>query len=473
MYSLSIEEFQSVLAHELGHLSHNHPQLQGQIYVVRETWYQVWENLKKYSKNSTFLITSFLNWYAPFLYGYSFPLSRMNEYEADHCAVEINGSENLAQALINFRIINAHINNLFWQSLYKRTQHQELTPAKVYTELCRHLDQGLSLAEKTKLLDLELDQRTNYKDTHPCLSERLAFIGYDPFFEGNLKVPEYRKISAAQRLLGNFLDDCISYLNRDWQQKMSFQWHEWYRKDQEFKLNLKHLETQNQSQNLEITKQWYLACLTQDFLGDIAAIPKFKNILETDPNHADANYKLGNILLDLGDDQGIEYLETAFKYDYSKIAFGCELIRAFLRQQGNFELADKYRERGDYHYKLFLLAEEERSIFSAKDTFKPHDLPDKTIKRLSRKLADYPQMKEAYIVQKSLRYFPEKPLYILGVVRKGFLFEEYGDVLDQELINNLADDLTFPDSLHLISLNFRKRNLKKVLSRIPDAKIIF
>ncbi|WP_242045103.1 M48 family metallopeptidase [Anabaena catenula] len=476
MCALSLEEFQSILAHELGHLSRNHSQLQGQIYLVRQTWYQVWENLKKYSESSTFMINTFINWYAPFLYGYSFYLSRMNEYEADHCAVEITGSENLAKALINIHIIDRHLEMSFWQPLYKQSYHQNSTPNKVYTELYSTLEKGCLLEEKAKLFDLELDQRTNYEDTHPCLSERLAFLGYNPLCEGQLKISEYRTINAAQKLLGNYLENCITYLNREWQQKMSFQWNIWYEQYQELQMSLKHLENQSHNQKLEISKQWNLACLTKNFVGDKAAIPQLQGVLEIDPKHSDANYMLGNIFLELGDVQGIDYIETAFKYDYRKIASGCELIRVFMRQQGNFELADQYRERGDHNYRLSLLAEEERLIIDAKDTFKPHHLPNNIIKILSRKLSDYPQMKEAYLVQKALKYFPEQPLYILGVVRKGFLGEEYSDELDQELINELYLDLNFSESLNiipLIPLNFWSSNLKRVLSCVPNSKIIF
>lgn len=55
MYILSLDQFRAVLAHELGHLSRNHTQLQGRIYLVRRTWYQVWERLQELRQGSVFI----------------------------------------------------------------------------------------------------------------------------------------------------------------------------------------------------------------------------------------------------------------------------------------------------------------------------------------------------------------------------------------------------------------------------------
>ena len=189
--------------------------------------------------------------------------------------------------------------------------------------------------------------------------------------------------------------------------------------------------------------------------------------------HSDSNYANGSILWDQGNSQGISYIETAIERDYNKVVLGCELVRTFMRQQGNFEVADSYRERGNRHYPILLLAQEERSVIRAKDEFISYNFSRDILRSLSRQLSDYPQIKKSYIVQKSLKYFPEEPLYVLGVVRHRILGEEYAYERDLELLYDLRANLDFPYSIQIVMLSFKRWKLKQVLSRVPKSKIAF
>ncbi len=470
MCALSLEQFRAVLAHELGHLSRNHSQLQGQVYLVRKTWYQVWVNLKESSLDSTFLLNAFLNWYAPFLYAYSFAMARSDEYEADRYAKEIAGADIIAEALIRIEVSSRYMQTAFWDSLYKQYHHQSLTPSNVYTNLVDFLSKDLPSEQQVKLLDLALDQCTSYADTHPCLSERLASIGYNSAND-QLMVPNVPATNAAKVLLNDSLESYISCFNKEWQLQTSIKWYEWHKDSQDLQMRIEYLENQAKSQPLKIDKAWELASLTLNFKGDTAAIPKFKAFLDVDPKHADANYAIANILLEKGDDQGVQYMEMAMEQDYGKVVSGCELVRAFMRQKGDFERADYYRERGNSHYQLLLLAQEERTCIDAKDKFITHNLPKDLLESLSKQLSDYPQMKEAYIVQKTVKYFSEQPFYILGFVRRRILNDDYAEERDRELLQDLHTNLEFSHDIYIMHLTLYKWNLKRALSRVPKSKI--
>ncbi|WP_375514371.1 M48 family metallopeptidase [uncultured Nostoc sp.] len=123
MLALPPEQFRAVLAHELGHLSANHSRFSAWIYRQRETWYRIVKGLRQSGHNISLLIFSlFLIWYIPFFNAYSFVLARMNEYEADRCAVDIAGEQNIAKALINVEIKARFLENYFWSSIYKQIQ---------------------------------------------------------------------------------------------------------------------------------------------------------------------------------------------------------------------------------------------------------------------------------------------------------------------------------------------------------------
>jgi hypothetical protein len=142
-----------------------------------------------------------------------------------------------------------------------------------------------------------------------------------------------------------------------------------------------------------------------------------------------------------------------------------------MRRKGNSEMADFYRERGDIHYQLLLLAQEERLLINAKNKFVSHNLSKDVLYSLCQQLSDLPQVKKAYIVQKALKYFPEKPLYVLGIVRQQILTEDYSYERDQELIYELLSNLDFPYSLFITLIKVYQWNLKRVLSRVPKSEI--
>ena len=67
------------------------------------------------------------------------------------------------------------------------------------------------------------------------------------------------------------------------------------------------------------------------------------------PDHASANYILGQILIKQDDEAGIQYLETTMAKDLSTVIDGCQLIYSFLQRQGREEEAAKYRQRAEKH----------------------------------------------------------------------------------------------------------------------------
>lgn len=79
------------------------------------------------------------------------------------------------------------------------------------------------------------------------------------------------------------------------------------------------------------------------------------------------------------------------------------------------------------------------------------------------------QLKQAYLVQKVLQYFPQKPLYVLAVSRHRGFFELSSYNKDRELITELANE--FPSNTYIIFLNNDTKKLEKKLRKIEGAAI--
>jgi hypothetical protein len=150
---------------------------------------------------------------------------------------------------------------------------------------------------------------------------------------------------------------------------------------------------------------------------------------------------------------------------------GCDLVYSFLRQQGQTEEAERYRDRADQHYQLLLKAQQERARVFDGDTFKPHTLEGSEVNELKQQLADYPQVKEAYLVEKVVTYFSEKRFIVLGIVRKRGGIESKD--ADQKLIDLLATNLQFRTQAYIISFSGSGTGkLKKKICQI-DRSLLF
>lgn len=110
------------------------------------------------------------------------------------------------------------------------------------------------------------------------------------------------------------------------------------------------------------------------------------------------------------------------------------------------------------------LAQQERLTISASDSFEPHELSPTQVSDLVQQLAQYP-VETAYLVRKRVQYLPEKPFYVLGIVRRKNLIE--AKEAEVKLLGKLAAELKVPEQTTFMGLNNDKamtESLKQVTS---------
>lgn len=472
MQSLSVEQLKAVLAHELGHLSGNHSRFAAWIYRMRKTWMQIYERLHQSDgEGAAVLFNRFLEWYWPAFNAYSFILARMNEYEADRCAAQLAGAKTAAEALINIEVKARFLESSFWTDIHKQAEHQVDPPDNVYSSMLTVLHSPIAEEKNKQWLEQALAQKTNNADTHPCLTDRLKSLGYSTAKAQKLCQPATIEISAAEHLLGTALQQFATQFNREWKEAVSTPWRQRYAYVKKTQDELQALEQKSQIQTLTEQEVWERAYYTLELRGDEAALPLLQDLLKNHPDHAEANYTLGQILLQKAENEGIAYIEKAIVKRMDWILDGCDLVYSFLRQQGQTEEAERYRDRADQHYQLLLKGQQERSTVLDCDTFKPHTLEESEVNELKQQLADYPQVKEAYLVEKVVTYFPEKRFIVLGIVRKrGWIESENADL---KLIDLLATNVQFPTQAYIISFSGSGTGkLKKKICQI-DRSLLF
>jgi Zn-dependent protease with chaperone function len=470
LQAVSPQEFRAILAHEFGHLSSNHNQFDGWIYRMRQTWGKVLTRLQQTQQDAPILIFKrFFEWYVPFFDAYSFVLARADEYEADCCAALLAGNKVTATALVATSVRAFFLEESFWTRIYQKVNTHPDPPQKLFTRMADEFKIAIQPENERQWLQLALNFRTNLVDTHPCLSDRLQALGIAP--ENAFSLLVALEQSAADFFLGDALSSLTEQLEQEWQSAIAFRWREQHSQMQQMQRQLQALEQKRRDRNLSFDEVWNLARLTARLKSNQQTILLLRNVLERRADFAPANYLLGQILLEEGDETGIYYLEAAMSNDREIVLDGCRQIYYFLCRMGKEAEAEFYRQRAQKQYEWQKLANEERSHVSDRDRFQPHQLSLETLQAFRRQLTNYPDVREAYLVQKVIRYFPQKPFYVLGIKRQKNFLKFDGDRQDLILVNRLADELKCPGETWIVILNDRNRNLEKQIKKVTNEPI--
>jgi Zn-dependent protease with chaperone function len=405
LQSLSPAQFKATLAHELGHLSGNDSRFTGWIYNVRHMWEQLTHD------NSFFVFQWFFNWYEPLIKAYSFVLVRDREYAADALAQRMTDREITASDLIQTYIYHYYLEEGFSHQLNLQARDCETPPTDVVTQMLAALRQPLDPQAARIWLGLALGEATDTDDTHPCLSDRLAAVGYPT---PTSWVPKPIQQTAAEYFFGDRLADLAADLDAQWYEHRQETWLHQY---QRARYQAEYLDTLNDLagvQTLSLSEATNQAQLTSELHNELQALPLWSEILFKYPTHAQANYQVGKILVGRGHQSGCAYLEQAIALDPELIISSCEQLYRFYVYQNDLESAEIYLDWRQQHLPKQWRSRLEHKIKET-DRFVPHNLTPDLVIEIRNKLVKYPMIDRAYLVCKPMQLFPDRPLYILGV----------------------------------------------------------
>jgi Zn-dependent protease with chaperone function len=475
MQALSPTDVRAVLTHELGHLSGNHGKFSSWVYGVRQIWIQVLENLRKQRYNFG-LFERFFAWYAPYFNAYSFVLARRQEYEADQCSARLVGRQASARALINLHLKERVVEEEFLPALFKRADKEPRPPDNAFNEMLTALKEPVPADKKQLWFSRELTRHHEYHDTHPALGDRLVALGF-PNIRQQADVTVFQTEERGESGLEHFLNKLpkglVERRNKAWQARVNEAWVDRFHYVREAERSLAKLNERAQSVKLTLDETWDRARFVAGTQDSVAAIPYLREVIQMLPDHAAANYRLGEALLAQGEEAGIQHLETCMDKDYTSIPASCELIYFFLKSQQRETEAEKYRTRTSDYYTEIELAEQERNTVSKKDDFTSHGLEREAIAALRLQLGKYPQLASAYLVKKVVKHFPDKPSFVLGVVAKHHWYhsQNQNDSTDVTLVTQLAQNVNFPGYTYIIALEKNYKLLRKRFEFIAGSEI--
>ncbi len=469
MQSLSPEQFKATLAHEVAHLASNDNKFIGWILRVR----QMWEQLT--ADRNLLIFQWFFRWYEPIIKAHSFVLLRDREYAADAIAKQISGREITASNLIQTYIYQYYLQEYFHPQLDRQVRNFQTPPENAITQMLAALRQPLDSQTTQIWLGLILGEATDTDDTHPCLRDRLAALGYSSTISW---IPQPILPTAAEYFFGDRLTDLATELDLRWYENRKTLWLQQYQQTQYQREYLATLNRQAMTDVLTLNEATSQAELTSELCGESLALPLWEDLLDRYPHHPQANYQIGKISIDRGDRSGCAYLNRAIALDPELVIPSCEKLYHFYTLQADSRSAEIYLEWRQQHLPKQWRSRLERKIEDT-DRFSPHDLEPDLVNEIRNKLINYPTIDRAYLVRKLTRIFPDRPIYILGLklINSRFLQPELAS--EKYLCDRLRIELNFDkdliiatfDSKKVASTNRQDLRLIENIEQIPCSSI--
>jgi hypothetical protein len=374
-------------------------------------------------------------------------------------------------ALVGMEVQGARLSRAYWPSLFRQAASSPEPPPGVLQALGETVRAPFPVEDGRRWLVAALNRRTGNEDTHPSLADRLKALGVAaPTPDVALRART--GASAAERYLGAALPPLAERVEDLWRNAVEAGWRAKHEQDVREQKRLTALEAKAAAGPLALVDAAERADLTLSLRGEAAAVEPLRAVLQLEPDHAAANYALGEILLDLHDESGVAHIERAVTRDPSARAQGYERIWAFYEAEGRTAEATEYRRRTWQQGDLLELAAPERKDVTNRDRFIPHELPESELAPIRAVVAATPDIAEAYFVRKDLTHMPEVPLYVLGVKMKLPWYRYRSQAKEQALVDRLVQEVPVPGQWFVIALNEHTTKVRKRMRKVPGAQLV-
>ncbi len=410
MLILTPPEMRAVIAHELGHLSGNHSKFGGWIYRVRKTWSNLFDRFAEQQRWGNAVIEPFFRWYAPRFAAYSFVLRRQNEYEADAASAELTNANTAASALIKSSVFGNYLDATFWHQLFASADEVQRPQQLAYRSLAHHISAGRFDTDRlTELYQGALNEKTDYDDTHPALTDRLSALGIrsDP----NMQMPgTYRP--AAYAWFGDGLPGLVDELDREWWNDVEPRWTANYQKIQNERAELARLQA-SAGGGLEQMQHWRFGALTAKHHGDAEALPIFRAYQNTYPDDFDAAFIIGRLLRNAGDGSCVAEWAKVPRQHPAFVQANSEAAR-FLEGEGRQAEADRLWQLAQARHDELAAIEEEQNSVTEEDTLLAPEMSQENLDNIRSRLKTVGFVGAAWLAQKATKHDQSAPIYVVA-----------------------------------------------------------
>jgi tetratricopeptide (TPR) repeat protein len=336
--ALSIAEFKTLIAHEIGHLGINHSKFAAWIYRQRGVWLALQRKLANPRGVLERVLGAFYGWYVPYFSAYTFVLARNHEYQADQVAAWATDARVFARALLKRDLAARFVGEIFLARFYAQV---ERTPEPPYLPFSM-MPRALSVAQKEWLrmdwLEFALRRLPADGDTHPSLGERLMAL------DVQTELPTHTPDKTALSLLGRQAATMLKWCDGEWQASNAEAWRKRHEEIKEARWKIAQYESTPASE-LKSEDLWEKSLLLLDLGQEPAAVEELRALILLEPQLAKAQFLLGRLLLESGDESGLQNLAIAAQQSEEFLEPAGHLGYGYLMDRGRKGEAVRFWEK--------------------------------------------------------------------------------------------------------------------------------
>lgn len=451
--AISLEELKSVVAHELGHLSKEHTDFSRFIYRIYHGLYQLDCVLANSPGFMDAWLHKALQAYLKRLDKLSYSTLRNHEFQADFIAAKVTSEAVTANLLCRTEILSDWHYDTYWKQVWRDSWKSAVPEQGTIKQACQVLS-NCDQSSLSKYLDISKMKKTEEGDSHPCLKDRVEFLGQ------RIKVPEpIAPTQLAINILGKQKDLLIHQCEAYWEDAVLGEWQDYhfYMRDCVMKRDL--LEKMKLERDLMFGEkiQWLrLVAQTQGYKLKLTHLVK---MFKKDSENTWLLKEMLNTLFRLRDDRLVKIANRLYKTgnDSQKI-FALEVLSKHYLRLG----LDPKSEAINKKRKALEHTDDKRRLLKGKK-FVMHDLHQTEVKQIEKWLKslgniDFALLCQSDEAEKSL--FPMHFLFIDTPCDLGYDFEAH-----------ICSGLNIKYDVEVIDVAYHEKVTNQLLEKLPESKI--
>ncbi|HEY6645323.1 M48 family metallopeptidase [Povalibacter sp.] len=336
--ALSVAEFKTVLAHEIGHVGGAHGKFSAWIYRQRVTWQELRRKFAEPEGLFDQALAWFYDWYTPYFDAYTFVLARNHEYAADRAAARATNNRVLARALIKVDLMGRFLAEVFWKRLFDQVEKHAEPRYLPYSVMPRAFVMAQKDWSRQDWLSESLRTYASLNDTHPGLGERLAALDVTP------ELPTQAPEKSALLLLGENTTPLLRWCDEEWSAEYLPVWQKRHEIIREMRWKIAQYENTPVA-NLQVEDLWEKSALLLDVGQELDAIETLQLLVGRGEKFGKAHLLLGRLLLDNGNEHGLQNLTHAAIQDPALVEEAGHLGYDYLMDRGRKGEAQRFWDR--------------------------------------------------------------------------------------------------------------------------------
>ena len=336
--ALSIAELKAVLAHEIGHFGREHERFPAWVYRQRDVWRALQVRFESPSNLGEQLLAKFVRWYAAYFRAYTFVMARNLEYSADRAAAKATHPGAVANALTKLALMKRFLEQDFWPRLMSQVETAPEPPYLPYSMMPRAFGMALKQWSRQDWLEKCLRTLPAEGDTHPSLGDRFAALNIYP------APPTYSADRSSLSLFGAQSAAILKWCDQAWLKENGITWRQRHKAIGELKWKISEYERTPASE-LKAEDLWQKILLLLDLGDEGRATEELHILVAREPSMAKAQLLLGKMLLQAGNEQGLQNLHAAAKHDNNIIEEAAGTGYNYLIDRGRKSEAQRFWTR--------------------------------------------------------------------------------------------------------------------------------